>query len=176
MRRKAKGGSTSILLDTSAYSHFARAGHYGLLERVFQGRLAVLSLVCDEAERGTKRFPELKALAASIDGGKTGMIDDLTEKEYELIAGLPRKFSDTDRACIAVAQERSMVIATDDEDILAEAGKRGIETFETEDILEEAVKTIGSKRVREVLSDIVGSGADKNFRGLKLNKGFMLCW
>ena len=69
MKRKAKGGSTSILLDTSAYSHFARAGLYGLLERVFQGRLAVPSLVRDEAERGTKRFPELQALAASITEG-----------------------------------------------------------------------------------------------------------
>jgi predicted nucleic acid-binding protein len=168
MKRKAKGGSTSILLDTSAYSHFARAGHYGLLERVFQVRLAVLSLVRDEAERGTKRFPELKALAASLAEGKTGMIDDLTEKEYEIIAGLPRKFSDTDRACIAVAQERGMVLATDDEDILAEAGKRGIATFETEDILEEAAKTIGPNRTKDVLADIVKSGADKEFRNLKL--------
>ncbi len=158
----------SILLDTSAYSHFARAGHYGLLERTFQGRLSVLSLVRDEAERGTKRFPELKALAMSITDGKTAMIDDLTEKEFGIISGLPRKFSDTDRACIAVAQERSMVLATDDEDILAEAGKRGIETFETEDILEEAAKTIGPKRVKEVLVDIVNSGADKEFRNLKL--------
>ena len=154
----------SILLDTSAYSHFARAGHYGLLERMFQGRLAVLSLVRDEAERGTKRFPELKALEASIAEGKSGMIDDLTEKEYEIIASLPRKFSDTDRACIAVSQERSMILATDDEDILAEAGKRGIATFETEDILEEAAKTIGPQRVKEVLADIVKSGADKEFR------------
>ncbi len=158
----------SILLDTSAYSHFARADHYGLLERVFQGRLCTLSLVRDEAERGTKRFPELRALAASIAEGKTVMIDDLTEKEYEVIASLPRKFSDTDRACIAVAQERKMVLATDDEDILAEAGRRGIETSETEDILEEAMKTIGPKRVREVLADIVKSGADKEFRALKI--------
>lgn len=158
----------SILLDTSAYSHFARAGHYGLIERVFQGRLSVLSLVRDEAERGTKRFPELKALAASIAEGKTAMIDDLTEKEYGIMASLPRKFSDTDRACIAVAQERSMVLATDDEDILAEARKRGIRTFETEDILEEAAQTIGPKRVKEVLADIVSSGADKEFRNLKL--------
>ena len=124
----------------------------------------------DEAERGTKRFPELKALAASIMDGKTAMIDDLTEEEFGIIAGLPRKFSDTDRACIAVAQERSMVLATDDEDILAEATKRGIETFETEDILEEAAKTIGPKRVKEVLIDILNSGADKEFRKLKLNK------
>jgi predicted nucleic acid-binding protein len=160
----------NILLDTSAYSHFARAGHYGLLERIFQGRLSVLSLVRDEAERGTKRFPELKTLAASIMDGKTAMIDDLTEEEFGIIAGLPRKFSDTDRACIAVAQERNMVLATDDEDVLAEAGRRGIETFETEDILEAAAKTIGPKRVKEVLIDILKSGADKYFRELKLNK------
>ncbi len=120
------------------------------------------------AERGTKRFPELKALASSIADGKTEMIDDLTEKEFGVIAGLPRKFSDTDRACIAVAQERSMVLATDDEDILEEAKRRRIETFETEDILEEAAKTIGSKRAKEVLADIVKSGADKEFRNLKL--------
>ena len=128
----------------------------------------MLSLVRDEAERGTKRFPELKALAASIAEGKTEMIDDLTEKEYVVIAGLPRKFSDTDRACIAIAQERGMILSTDDEDILAEAGKRGIATFETEDILEEAAKVIGPKRVKKVLADIVKSGADKEFRGLKL--------
>lgn len=158
----------SILLDTSAYSHFARAGHYGLLEKVFQGRLAVPSLVRDEAEMGTKRFPELKALAVSIVEGKTEMIDDLTEKEFEIIASLPRKFSNTDRACIAVAQGRGMILATDDEDILAEAGKRGIATFETEDILEEAVQIIGPKRAKEVLVDIVSSGADKEFRNLKL--------
>jgi predicted nucleic acid-binding protein len=158
----------SILLDTSAYSHFARAGHYGLLEKVFQGRLAVLSLVRDEAERGTKRFPELKALAVSIDAGKTEIIDDLTEKEFEIIANLPRKFSDTDRACVAVAQERGMILTTDDEDILAEAGKRGIATFETEDILEEAAKNIGPKRAKDVLAEIVKSGADKEFRALKL--------
>ncbi len=158
----------SILLDTSAYSHFARAGHYALLEKVFHGRLYVPSLVRDEAERGTKRFPELKALAASIAEGKTAIIDDLTEKEYEIIASLPRKFSDTDRACIAVAQERGMILATDDEDILAEARKRGIATYETENILEEAAKTIGPKRVREMLADIVNTGADKEFRVLKL--------
>jgi len=158
----------SILLDTSAYSHFARAGHYGLLERVFQDRLAVPSLVRYEAEKGTKRFPELKALAESIDAKKTEMIDDLTEKEYEIIAGLPRKFSDTDRACIAVAQERNMVLATDDEDVLTEAKRRGIATYETEDILEEAAKIIGPKRVKDVLADIVSSGADKEFRTLKL--------
>jgi predicted nucleic acid-binding protein len=156
------------LLDTSAYSHFARAGHFGLLERVFQGRLAVPSLVRDEAERGTKRFPELKALAASIDAGKTELIDELKEKEYEIIAVLPRKFSDTDRACIAIAQERSMILATDDEDVLTEAKRRGIATYETEDILEEAAKVIGPKRVNEVLEDIVKSGADKDFRALKL--------
>jgi predicted nucleic acid-binding protein len=158
----------NILLDTSAYSHFARAGHYSLLELIFQGRLSILSLVRDEAERGTKRFPELKVLVASIADGKTAMIDDLTEEEFEIIASLPRKFSDTDRACIAVAQERSMVIATDDEDILAEAAKRGIDTFETEDILEEASKTIGSKRVKDILIDILNSGADKEFRQLNL--------
>lgn len=122
----------------------------------------------DEAERGTKRFPELKALSASITEGKTAMIDDLTEEEFGIIAGLPRKFSDTDRACIAVAQERSMVLATDDEDILAEAGKRGIETYETEAILEEAAKIIGPTRVKKVLVDILNSGADKEFRKLKL--------
>ena len=157
-----------ILLDTSAYSHFARAGHYGLLERTFKGRISVPSLVRDEAERGTKRFPELKVLSTSIADGTTAMIDDLTEAEFRIIAGLPRKFSDTDRACIAVSQERIMPLATDDEDILAEAAKRGIETFETEDILEEAAKTIGPKRVKEVLVDIVSSGADKEFRKLRL--------
>jgi predicted nucleic acid-binding protein len=158
----------SILLDTSAYSHFARAGHYGLLERIYQGRLSVPSLVRDEAEKGTKRFPELKALQASIDGKKTEMLDELTEKEYEIVAGLPRKFSDTDRACIAVAQERGMILATDDEDVLTEAKRRGIITYETEDILEEAVKSIGPKRAKEVLADIVKSGADKDFRELKI--------
>lgn len=168
MRRTAKGGSTSILLDTSCYSHFARAGHYALLERIFQRRLYVLSLVRDEADRGTKKFPELKALAVSISEGKTTVIDDLTEKEFGIIASLPRKFSDTDRVCIAVAQERKMVLATDDEDILAEAGRREIETFETEDILEDAAKAIGPKRVREVLEDIIKSGADKDFRELRL--------
>lgn len=158
----------STLLDTSAYSHFARAGHYGLLERVFQGRLAVPSPVHDEAEKGTKRFPELKALAASIDAGKTALIDELTEKEYGIIADLPRKFSDTDRAGIAIARERSMILATDDEDVLTEAKRRGITTCETEDILEEAAKVIGPKRVKEVLEDIVKSGADKQFRDLSL--------
>ncbi len=158
----------SILLDTSAYSHFARAGHYALLEKVFQGRLYVTSRVRDEAEDGTKRFPELRALAVSLAEEKTVMIDDLTEKEYKVIASLPRKFSDTDRACIAVAQERKMVLATDDEDVLAEAGRRGIETFETEDVLEEAMKIIGPQRTKEVLAEIVKSGADKEFRALKL--------
>lgn len=75
----------SILLDTSAYSHFARAGHYGLLERIFHDRLYVVSLVQDEARRGTKKFPELGALAASIAAGKTGMIDELTEKEFDIM-------------------------------------------------------------------------------------------
>lgn len=158
----------SILLDTSAYSHFARSGHYGLLERIFQDRLYVVSLVQDEAERGTKKFPELGALAASIAGGKTKMIDELTDKEFEVMTSLPRKFSDTDRACIAVAEEQGMILATDDEDLLQEAQKRGIATCETEDILEEAARIIGPKRAKEVLADIVKSGADKNFRKLKL--------
>jgi hypothetical protein len=67
---------------------------------------------------------------------------------FRIIASLPRKFSDTDRACIAVAQERGMILATDDEDILAEARKRGIATFETEDILGRS----GSKKFWRILS------------------------
>lgn len=158
----------SILLDTSAYSHFARAGHYGLLERIFHDRLYVVSLVQDEARQGTKKFPELGALAASIAAGKTGMIDELTEKEFEIMAKLPKKFSETDRACLAVAGERGMILATDDEDVLDEAQGRGTMTYKTEDILEQAAKTIGPKRAKEILDQIIKSGADKNFRALKV--------
>lgn len=61
-----------------------------------------------------------------------------------------------------------MVLATDDEDILEEAVRRGIETYETEDVLEEAARTIGAKRSKEILADIINNVADKNFRELNV--------
>ncbi len=131
----------SVLLDTSTYSHFARAGHYNLLERIFKARLYVVSLVVDEAARGSKRFPELGALSISVADGKTAVIDELAENEFTLMASLPRKFSDTDKACIVVAKERAMVIASDDEGLLTEARNQDIEAYETEDILEIAAET-----------------------------------
>jgi len=158
----------NVLLDTSTYSHFARAGHYGLLESVFKDRLHVLSLAVSEAERGTLKYPELGALSTSVADGKTIVINELTDEEYDIMAALPNKFSMTDKACIAVAKERAMVIASDDEDLLIEARARDIEAYETEDVLETAAKTIGADRARAVLADMVKTGANKGFRELKV--------
>jgi Predicted nucleic acid-binding protein, contains PIN domain len=146
-----------FIVDSSTLSNFARAGHLNLLKTLFHAGLFTTSDVIEEIERGSEKYPELRAVL-NEQNLWLKVVDELTEEEQSLIKKLRtthKEFEEgADASLLAVAKERNLVLITDDKYLKKVAEQEEVKVVGTVEILEEAINR-GLIRSIEELKQIV---------------------
>jgi hypothetical protein len=97
-----------FIVDSSTLSNFARAGHLNLLKTLFHAGLFTTSDVIEEIERGSEKYPELRAVL-NEQNLWLKVVDELTEEEQSLIKKLRtthKEFEEgADASLLAVARK-----------------------------------------------------------------------
>lgn len=127
-----------LLLDTTVLSNFASVGELTLLREVLK-RKELQPLITPQVQVEFQRGVE-KGLFADTDISWIEVIE-LTEQEAQTFRRLQEVFGQGEAACLAVALERNLPLATDDMMARDVARRRGVIITGTLGILGWAVKS-----------------------------------
>ena len=129
-----------VIFDACTYSNFVLAEAFWVLEKLFKNELVMTYLVKQEIEKGFSRHPKLMMLNNHVANRALEILTVTYEQELALMAELPNVLSDADKSCIAVAQKRQQIIASDDECLSREAKNLRIKVIGTTKIISMAIE------------------------------------
>jgi len=159
----------ALVFDTSVLSPFARAGLLGLLERITAGHLRhVTRDVLDELSRGTDRWPELGAVAAS---GWLQPVKVESVGEFVVFAVCSQRLVSGSRnvgecATLAWAEVHGAVAVTDDQVAYDLGRERGIPVVRSLRLLGSALRAgiLGEAEAEKAVDLLLSNGARLPFQ------------
>lgn len=152
------------VMDTSAYTHLARAGHGELIGRLAPGGVVLVPTeVHDEIERGREGYPGITA----VDSVRWAQLAVLTEDEEwtkllvkAALGGGPHEHLG-ECAVIACARHRGFVAVVDEREAIAQADAMGVRSIDTLWIVVEAYRTVFGRdreRAARTVDDLLETG------------------
>ncbi|MBP1468878.1 hypothetical protein EYB53_024420 [Candidatus Chloroploca sp. M-50] len=119
----------SIITNTTVLSNFARIGHLDLLRNLF-GVLAlpleVLAEIQDAQAEGYTFFDGVEQVITPFAADGWLQLVSMTEAELQLFAMMPARLHRGERACLAIARQRSWLMLTDDRAARDEARRHAV--------------------------------------------------
>jgi hypothetical protein len=119
----------SVISNTTVISNFARIGELALLRRLF-GLLylptEVLAEIQEAQSEGYTFFDGIEQqIAPFVPDGWLHLVSQ-TEEELRRFGAMPSRLHRGERACLAIASQRSWLVLTDDRSARVEAQRQGV--------------------------------------------------
>ncbi|MDE3722846.1 hypothetical protein PWG71_15765 [Nocardiopsis sp. N85] len=150
-------------MDTSVYTHFCRAGHANIIEKLAPGGVVLVpDEVNQEIERGRATYPDIPDVA-SVGWAEIAVLSDdevWTQLQVKAqMSGGPNQHLG-ECAVIACAKHRNMAAILDERAAVAQADRFGVPTYDTLWIVIEAYKNLYHRdraSTARVVDDLLGT-------------------
>ena len=152
------------VMDTSAYTHFCRAGHAHIIQRLApRGVVLIPQEVNDEIEKGRTKHSGITAVRDNDWTELVVLSEDERWTALQLKAALGGGTSQHlgESAVIACAHHRALTAVLDDRAAVEQADQRGVPSIDTLWIVIEAYKSLYSgdrDKVIAVVDDLLETG------------------
>lgn len=147
------------IFDTVSLSNFLLSDSVFLLEKRYKKRGIIAGEVYNELSSGMAAYPKLREIDRLIEG-RTFRLLSLSDAERKCFIELIGHLGKGEAACIAMAENRSAIVVTDDRTARKQCAERNIPATGTIGILKASVQdaTIAREKADEILSKMTSAG------------------